>query len=425
MRNNNIFKVMDLLLLFFTICIFVSCIMLKIYDSSFLGVYLLFISIYLCIKCSKNKKIFFIFITLFYFNFSVVISRYIGEPSNLMNGVYDQLENESSMIIGIMLQIVFLVIINMMIGTRINTPQEENLLDSSTNSLNFRYRKILIFLLQAGLVLILGYHIFFNITVATTLLEYSIFLFIFALYFSKNDKKNRIITEIILLLFTIYSLKNGDRIGILQLILADFIINYIDKIKTKQILIIMIIGILAFTLFGLYGDFLIYKQDFKNLTLEYTIDQIKDRRFALDTSVSAYFTGVSMIDLSENYEKKEKIKDGMEYFTKYTLMGSKSGYVHVEYKIKSYQTNYGGGFLTCRFYYWFNWIGVMLISFYVGILIKRVIMKPNNLYKSLLSIFLISTIPRWYLYDPSLLFRGIILYSIFYYIISKIFIKKD
>lgn len=423
MKKNNILKKIDLMLIFLTICIFLFAIIFKIYDTSFLGLYLLTVNIYLCIKFSKDKKLFFLFIIIFYFNFSIVISRYIGTPSSVMKDVYTQLVNENSMIIGIILQILFLVIINTIISYKSKSVKNEKVIDINID--NFKYRKILVCILQICLVLILFYHIFLKVTVATTLLEYSIILFIFALYFSKNDKKNRIITETILILFAIYSFKNGDRIALLQIILADFIINYIDKIKVRQILLLMIIGIFAFTLLGLYGDFLIYGQDFKNLTLEYTLNEIKERRFALDTSVSAYFTGVSMIDVMNEYKVQERIADGIEYFTKYTFLGSKSGYTHIEYKIKEYQENYGGGLLTCRFYYWYNWVGVILISSYIGILIRNVIMNPNSLYKSLLSVFLISTVPRWYLYDPSLLFRGVILFSIFYYIISEIFIKEN
>lgn len=340
-----------------------------------------------------------------------------------MQSVYSQLQNKESMLIGIILQICFLTIINIIVSKEKCTSEENKIIDVSTE--DFKYKKILIHTLQIGLVLILCYHLFFNITTATTILEYSILLFIFALYFSKDDKKNRIVTEILLVIFAIYSLKNGDRIAVLQIILADFIINYIDKIKIKQIIILMIIGIIVFTLFGLYGDFLVYGHDFKDLTLKYTVDTIKERRFALDTSVSSYFTGVSMIDVSENYTIGSRVKNGIEFFTKYTFIGSKSNYEQLSYKIRTYQINYGGGFITCYFYFWFSWIGVIFISTYVGVLIKKVIVHDTSLYKSLLSIFIISTVPRWYLYEPLLLFRGVILFSIFYLIISKIFIKNE
>lgn len=422
-KKNKIIKIVDWTLLFFTFLIFLfSIIFHEDYYKTFLGIYLLIINGYLCIKWRNSKRMFFLFIILFYFNFSVAISRYIGNASSVMKDVYTQIENQDTMIIGILLQILFLQIINLIVGNKEGKLDIQN--KENKDIIEFKYRKVLVLLLQICLILILSYHVIFNITQATTILEYSIFLFIFALYFSKNDKKNRIITEILILLFAIYSLKNGDRIAILQIILADFIINYIEKIKIKYILIIMIIGILIFTCLGLYGDFLIYGYDFKNLTIQYAIDEVKERRFALDTSVSAYFTGVSMIDVRNNYTVASRINDGIDFFTKYTFLGNKSGYVHIPTKIREYQLNYAGGFLTCYFYYWFSWIGVIFISCYVGLLIKKVIVNSDNLYKQLLSILLVATVPRWYLYDPILLFRGIILFSIFYYIISKLFLEN-
>ena len=161
------------------------------------------------------------------------------------------------------------------------------------------------------------------------------------------------------------------------------------------------------------------------MTFSYVIEQFKERRLALDTSVSAYFSGVSMIDVVGNYTYNFRINNAIEYFTKYTILGDKANYETLDLIIRNYQVNYGGGLPTCYFYFWAGWIGAIFISLYVGFLFKIVNSNKKSEYAKLLSLFIVSTIPRWYLYVPTLLFRGIIIFSIFYSVIYLFFLKNN
>ena len=116
------------------------------------------------------------------------------------------------------------------------------------------------------------------------------------------------------------------------------------------------------------------------------------------------------------------------HFFKYTFLGGISEYEILNSLTGKYQVNYGGGLLTCYFYFWFGWLGVIFISIYIAFLystIKNNCENKYSEYKEVLSIFIISTIPRWYLYMPNLLFRGILLFTIFYFIIYLFFKKLD
>lgn len=413
MKNSNINALIDKCIIGITVMVFILAFGFKIYNFNFLGIYLMIINIYMILKY-KDKKIFLLMIMMLYFNYSFVVCKYIGEESNLLKSLYAQLSSKNTMLAGILFQILFLVIINIILGNKKN-----NVEIFCDGNIFFRYRKWVIFELQILLIIILFYHLIKKITVNTTLFEYSIILFIFLLYLCKDDKKNRIFSEIVLLLFAIYSLKNGDRIAVLQFMIVDFSINYIEKIRKSTIILFIIGGIFIFTFLGLYGDILDAGKDMKVLNFEYTIQNIKDRRLALDTSVSAYFSGLSMIDVSNKYTIKERIKDGIIYFTNYTLNGARSGYIQVGDKIRDYQINYGGGFLTCYFYFWFGWIGVMLISVYIGIILKKIFYsQKHKMYVYIFTIYFVSTAPRWYMYAPSLLFRGFIFFNIIYLLIK-------
>lgn len=406
-----------------TIGILIVClvfVIFKQYNKTFLGILLMGINTYLLIKYRKHKLLFFAILMIWYFNYSFVITRYIGTNSALLDNLYRQLINSDTLYISIIMQIIFLSIINLIVGEIGDTNKQENI------ATDFKYRKVFVFALQLTLVIILIYHLINAITYNTTLFEYSILLFILAFYYSKGDKKNKIITEIILVIFSLYSLLVGERIAVLQFLIVDFIINYLEKFKIKYIILCMVLGIFIFTLAGLYGDFLDYGQDLKDLTLKFIVEKFEERRLALDTSVSAYFSGISMIDVSNKYSNKFRLNNALEYFTKYTILGANANYQTLDLLVREYQVNYGGGLPTCYFYFWFGWIGVIIISIYVGILfrvVKNATDTKANTYTKMLAIFIVATVPRWYLYVPTMLFRGIIIFSIVYAIIHFITMK--
>ena len=211
------------------ICVIV--LVFKLYNNTFLGILLLALNLYMLIKYRKNKLLFFAMIIIVYFNFSFVITKYIGTPIELLQGVYNQISNSDTMTIGITALIICFSILNIVIGNVNNIDNKPSLQPSKVTIAN---RNKIVLILQVLLTLILLYHIIAGITHNTTLLEYSIFLFIFAFYYSKGNKTNKIILEILLMFFAIYSLKNGDRISVLQFLLADFIINYLDKFTIKK-----------------------------------------------------------------------------------------------------------------------------------------------------------------------------------------------
>lgn len=393
----------------------------KLYNKNVLGFLLLGTNTYMLIKYRKHKLLFFTMLTIWYFNYSFVITKYIGQKAMLLENLYNQLVNGNTLYISIIMQIVFLCIINLIVGeVKYIEPKEEE------NTNNSKSTKIFVLIIHIALIAILIYHLVNKITYNTTLFEYSILLFILVLYYSKGNKKNRIISEVILGIFSIYSLLIGERIAVLQFLIVDFIINYLDKFKIKHIISCLVLGIVTFTVAGLYGDFLDYGYDFKDLTPKYIIEQFAERRLALDTSVSAYFSGLSMVDVSNKYTDEFRLNNGLEYFTKYTLLGGKANYDTLDVEIREHQVNYGGGLTTCYFFFWFGWIGVVLISIYVGILLritKNVENDKSNTYTKMLSIFIIGTLPRWYLYVPTMLFRGILIFSIAYVIMHFIVIK--
>lgn len=416
------YRMIDLILLTITLTLMLLIYLEKSLSNTVLSMYLLIINTYMCIKIRKNKKLCVLFIMLLYFNYSFIISRYIGNPTSIVANLYKYIYYPSTHQKGIFFIILMFTIINLSLKPE-NEVSDKNTLNLYV--IKFKYIKILILAMQIGLICILLYHFINKIPAnGTTFFEYAIIIFIFTFMMSKNDKKNKIITEVIMLLYILYSFKDGERIAVLQFLLVDFFINYIEKFKIKQIVILMIIGIFVFTFEGIYGDILVSKaSNFSKLNGKYVLNKLSERRFALDTSVSSYYTYLSLIEVTPKFSNNERIKDGIYYNILYPILGAKYHPAIVS-KIKIYKPNNGGGFPTGYYYYYFGIFGVFLISIYIAFLLK-VCLRKNNIYNNYLFIYILSTMPRWYLYDPNLLIRGLLIFSLIYFIINFLFLRRN
>ncbi len=398
----------------------------KVYYQNIVASTLLIFNLVNLLKYRSNKNIFFVSLMLCYFNYSVIICRYLFGGTELLQSLYNQLYFTDTLGLSINLLLLFntIIYIPICIYTKKNDDKED-MFEYKLKIENFKYRKIILTSLKLIIILILFYHVFRGITYNTTLFEYLFIIFIFAFFMSKGEKKEKRTFEILLVLCCIYSLYVGERIGVLQFLISDFVINYLEILKVKSIILITICGIFFFTFMGVYGDILDANNDFSSLTIEKVWDAFSERRFALDTSVSAYFTTSSMIDVSRMIEDNERLENFKEYFSDYLIKGSKSNYKNLPIVVREYQVNYAGGFLIGYFYYWLGIWGVIGISLYIAILFKKVIIikKTTSNFIKTYSVYFITTLPRWYLYAPSLLFRGSLIFIIIYILING-YVKK-
>ena len=77
------------------------------------------------------------------------------------------------------------------------------------------------------------------------------------------------------------------------------------------------------------------------------------------------------------------------------------------------------GVLPYYFYFYFGWIGVIIIAIYVSRFISMCdnLNNENNYgLKKCISVYFLISVPRWYLYSSSPLTRGVILLTIVFMI---------
>lgn len=208
--------------------------------------------------------------------------------------------------------------------------------------------------------------------------------------------------------------------------IAYFFINYSDKINSKRIFITILGGVIVFTIFGLYGDYIDYGYSLDNLNFRTIINTFQDRKFALDTSISAYWTGLTYIEISNIVPVTSRIKNFLEYMTIYTLGGTGTNYLQLYDLSRQYYIHYYGGYIMSYFYYWLGWIGVFGISIFIGKILKNINEMKMNMseFGKIYIIYFLSSLPRWYLYYPTALIRGSLILYIIYIALKLITQKK-
>lgn len=366
----------------------------------------------------KNKPLFLLYLMIFYFNFSVIFGKYVFGGTALLNNLYFQLNDYNmTMSLGINLLLLFNAIIALIIGFDINENDEVFLKINDNKKRNFFSAFILFIPL-----FVLIYMVIKRIDYNTTYFEYLNIIFVFAFLLFKRDKKMKIITEVIMLILCFYSFYVGERIGALQILLVDFIINYLPKLKMKNIVIFSVLGIISLTIIGVYGD-LYDTNNLKKFTPKFVYSEISSRRFTSDTSISAYFPNLACIEGRKNFDINYRLTNAFKYFTLYTVLGQENyNYELPNILISRYYFHSGGGFITGYFYFWFGILGVIAISLYIGYLTKKCVKNSDNkLFYKVYLIYFISTFPRWYLYYPTSLFRGTLIFALVYLMLKMVF----
>lgn len=404
----------------FLLIIEIASVMFGFFNDRLAAVLVLVLNVILAKKTSKNLQLYFISVFMLYSNASVIFSKYLGEGTSTLRLIYNQVKYQDTMSIGIYSILIFTTVILLVLN-----PIEKNKTNIYIPSINIKTSNNLSYIFSAGIVLIIIGYLKFHLF-GRTIYEYALLIFVFGFYFSNKN----ILSEIILLVFLFISLcinmYEGGRIITLQPLLAYLFLRYSEKISVKLFNIVLILGIILFTFAGIYGDYVQFGLDFSNVTLSSIMNTVMDRKFTLDTSISSYWTGLTYIEIANNYSVFYRLSNFFSYLVIYTIFGTKSGYTQLYDLSRQYYTHYYGGYITSYFYFWLGWLGVIIIGLVIGLLFNYVssAQKGSSDFKKLFSVYFTASFLRWYLYYPTALVRGVFIFSIVY-LLTLFFIKKN
>jgi hypothetical protein len=242
--------------------------------------------------------------------------------------------------------------------------------------------------------------------------EYFILFLLIAYYYS-NKKKIQLI--IILFLFVFYIFKSllfGGRIEVIQLIILGFYVLILD-FNMKLSSLKLIIGCLMFYYFNqvvgairsnplplLEGNYIAYLNPFDSI-LNPKLNYISSNEGDVFQS-SARLIGLIDNGILDFYMR---IKSFFFFFL--SIIIPKSWLPEeaslITYKKDIYNSG-GGGFITVYFFAFLGWLGPFVISAYLFWIYKLLNIFKSD-YLKLYGLMLFSTFPRWFAYNPIILFK--------------------
>lgn len=247
------------------------------------------------------------------------------------------------------------------------------------------------------------------------LYEYSTILFIVSLYCAGETQWCRNLILFILAVFALQNIFYGGRIVALQLIFIAFFFVFNEKMSTKMLGILVALGIVFFAGFG--GVRTAIWNDGLSAVIQSFLSMSKSA-FIWDTAASAWHTSVTFV----LYRSVITMHEWLYLLTQWLLsifIGSSavSDSSLASVTIVWYPHAYGG-VLPIYIWFYFGVIGVVAFACLIGFFVNRINLIPLHVeghstvfrdWRRLCLLYIVVTAPRWYLYSPSQLTRGLLL----------------
>ncbi len=380
---------------------------LSIKNQQLIGCFILAISFFMMIKNWKNVSLSFVHMCILYFNYSFIYGRYFTRGESAL---FAQFESDSLYGLMIYIALLFMIVLLFMDGITYDR--------SLKTQKNFFIQSQVSSALVCGLIFFLAVVILVDklLGLGSKLYEYSIIFEILAIYFSKGEKKYLIWIGIISVFLMVYGFYTGIRVGSLPFALVFIFMVLHNKINMKIILIGTFFGIILMTMIGYYAD-----SGVSGFNIKLAFNNLTDGCFSLDTSIFAFLASCTFVKIVDFYSLSGRL--GLLWqFVKSQVLGASVPNSKLALVSLRYYKHYNGGVLPYFMYFYLGVFGVVIIGIVLGLylnLLKKPIENFKDIYK-LWSVFLIAMTPKWYLYEPTQLFRGIMLLSLMWFLFMKI-----
>ncbi len=365
------------------------------------------LSFWMVLKSRHNLLMFVLTVIIFYFNYSAIYACYLNP---IEGNMYTQQITHKSYVISLNILASFTALIFLMVRwSRMIELFDTNIFIDKAKS-----NKYIIYTLCIILTLIF----FAGFTIpelgergsGSPLYEYSILLFVLMFYYSGGNKRYIRLACILIVFFSLQGFIFGGRVEGIQLLLCAYLMAFIDKIKKRTLFILMGFAFVLLSVIGvargnlLTGDF----------EFESVITGLIKAGVASDTAYSAYYASEAIVYMLDKMTSQQWFSLTVGYIQS-IFIGSNLN-LELSPVSADYVPHTGGGWLPFYFYFYFRGIGVFMSALYVSFFMN-IIAKLDNKSSSflkLVSVLFVSRVFRWYLYSPSPLLRGMIIFSVVY-----------
>lgn len=370
------------------------------------SVLLLTISVLALIKVRKKLSLLIMFAMLLYFNYSIVYYFYLTD-NRFSGSIYATFSHSSVAMTGLICLLLFNLIVYLFLPSKIKEAKDVKYIREENNNS----------VLVLGTVVVCLLIFLFAYTRPTvegqrgspsTIYEYSIILFIIGFYYCGKQKALRYCLIGVLLLVALQNLIFGGRVTGLQLFIVLLLTNFphINKkilVIGSVIVFVWMIGIGAMRArFSLSGIGNVLLGAFKG-------------GLALDTAYSSYHTSMTFIKVEEITSFSSKMGMFGRWLLSMIFGGSLIEDSNLAYYTLDFYPHTFGGVLPVFMYFYLGFPGAIIIALLVAFYIRRLFCKDCGGLGKGLAIYIMATTPRWYLYSPSQMIRGVMLFVLVFY----------
>ncbi|MBR1764101.1 MAG: hypothetical protein IJ746_01770 [Ruminococcus sp.] len=360
----------------------------------------------------KNWYTLMMSVIILYYNYSICVAEYISVKKNTIFTSYagSHIANEGIKIL-LIFNILFFIVINT-VSKRSGFMRSNCTIIYDNGNNNLIVLGLFILLV---LIWIFGFgrpeHVGDRGS-PSTYFEYAIILIIMGFYYSGSSKSKHLLFTGVSFAYALLNFLYGGRATGVQVLLCLLLCAYIDKIDNKWLLIG---GFLTFFAMSIIGSFR-GSWSINTETVSSTWQSIINSKFTNDTAFSAYHTSMTFID----YLSLCSWSDRFYYFSRYLLYLPFGGSIYdsnLSQITRKYYTHYYGGVLPYYFYFYLGCIGIFLLAVYLYFLISSIIQgsNSNKPFWRCAGIYVTSTTFRWYIYSPSQITRGLLIFIVVFY----------
>lgn len=255
--------------------------------------------------------------------------------------------------------------------------------------------------------------------------EYYILFLIFALVHTKS-KLFRYTIILFSVLMIIKCVLYGSRVSALLIILTIFAIEFANKFSVKTVIFGAFVGIIVMNLLGILRE-----QSDNELNFE-SILRLNPDKIMSSTQSDMFYGSVCFIGLIEDdiFDYSTRIKAFTGFILRLFLPSNLSFEEGTLTVYGQKFTDWGGGaHPSTYFFVWLGWLGPILLGYIIANLMNILKRIHLNKYIMLIALILIITMPRWYGYEPGIIFKmswvGIVLLIIQENMFFKLNSKKQ
>jgi hypothetical protein len=363
------------------------------------------IDVFLLYKHRGNPSLLIINLVIAYFNYSICMGEYIsGNYSLLAPGLYDT-PNGNLYETGLYILGIFSLTRLLLFRRRLPV--------LSQNITPRRYNPLIYACLFSALIMVWVFEInrppllVFYTVHFSPIYEYAILGFIFLLYYQGKSKIRIVLSHLLALLFIAQDLYLGSRIVVIQLVLLFTLFHYSRFLKLKYIAIGGPIFLLIFTTIGIYRDTYALHKGIGDV-----ISILANRLFILDTAIMAYEASITQLNALIYIDPGTRWLSFITFVayvfggsSVYSLFNLPENLNEVSGIGRLYHWNLGGGLIASWFYFWFGYLGLIIMSSALFKTLKHLLAAKKELWGIIL-LAVTMTVPRWYLYSPLSFIRG-------------------